>query len=645
MKKILSFLLLGCLLSIGNLWAQDVTVATFENTTKANYFKDYTVGLATVSVSVTSGLSSGNGGIYADISSSSSSINSNYFGVSVSDGYIIEKIAIYATGSGNSRSITAPFIGWEEGWDGTSTSADYGKTLSYTTASANGGKINTAEWYETDFSSWNAKEIRLYKKLSGVTIPEYELPTGGETVRIWGFKIWIASASTDPKITADNTASIVATESGVEATEDIAVTGTYLTGSTLTATLTPAVDGLSVTLGSSTITAGAITTTATLHYTQTENASGSTTLTLSDGTTTKDIIVNYTASVVDWTLQSISEITTWNFSKIARNQSSPLHNNNGIQLTEETTPSISTEIVYANFDGDLWTISNGFNGTTIAFTGEYPTRNNNMCQNGTLHIKTTVAGILTVDFSDTGNSGTAYERYLNINGNNTAYYTMRTGSSNDRKTASDVAVTAGDIYIKGMKADGETNAAICIYSVKFIPVVTLGANGYSTYAADFKYTVSGAEVYKAAYNGSNAVTLTEVVDAVVPANQGIILKGEEGATVTITPSDETASDFSDNDLIGVVAPLAATEGMYVLSTNAGITEFNPCQVGLEIPAHKAYISIPSNAPAVRIIFAENGATGINELEGAEKAVKFIENGKLYIQKDGVVYDATGAKVK
>jgi len=177
--------------------------------------------------------------------------------------------------------------------------------------------------------------------------------------------------------------------------------------------------------------------------------------------------------------------------------------------------------------------------------------------------------------------------------------------------------------------------------------VTLSMNGWASYVrgGSSAYSVSDATVYKAAYNGSDAVVLTEVVDAVVPANQGIILKGEEGATVTITPSDETASDFSDNDLAGVVTPIAATEGMYVLTTNAGVTAFNPCQVGLEIPAHKAYISIPSNAPAVRIIFAENGATGINELEGAEKAVKFIENGKLYIQKDGVVYDATGAKVK
>lgn len=175
--------------------------------------------------------------------------------------------------------------------------------------------------------------------------------------------------------------------------------------------------------------------------------------------------------------------------------------------------------------------------------------------------------------------------------------------------------------------------------------VTLGENGYSTFATDYKYTVEGAEVYKAAYNGSDAVTLTEVVDAVVPANAGIILKGTAGEIVTLTASGSAATELAGNGLVGVVAPLAATEGMYVLSTNAGVTEFNPCQAGVMIPAHKAYISIPSNAPAIRIIFAENGATGINELEGAEKAVKFIENGKLYIQKDGVVYDATGAKVK
>lgn len=447
------------------------------------------------------------------------------------------------------------------------------------------------------------------------------------------FNIFRPAPSTDPKISASD-ASILAIESGIEATKDIVVTGQYLTGSTLTATLNPAVAGLSVTLDENTIVSGSISATATLHYTQTVNVpQGQTTLTFSDGTTSKDIIISYTSHVVASAPEQISVATTWDFSELT----------GVLQFTTNEEKNI--EFSYS----DLLEITcpPTFNAQGLAFKGEYPFRGTDYkcTQNGILHFITTIPGVLTVDFSDTGNSGDSYERYLNINGSNTEYFTKRTGSGNGRLTVS-VAVDAGDIYIKGMKDDGETAAAICVYSLKFTPTaITLGANGYSTYAADFKYTVSGAEVYKAAYNGSNAVVLTEVVDAVVPANQGIILKGTEGATATITLSNDDASDFTGNGLIGVVAPLAASAGMYVLSTNAGITEFNPCEAGLMIPAHKAYISIPSNAPAIRIIFAENGATGINELEGAEKAVKFIENGKLYIQKDGVIYDATGAKVK
>ena len=209
------------------------------------------------------------------------------------------------------------------------------------------------------------------------------------------------------------------------------------------------------------------------------------------------------------------------------------------------------------------------------------------------------------------------------------------------------------ISIKMMDGNAVVFKQIQIGATPELEVVSLplilGANGYSTYAANHKFTVSGATVYKAAYNGSDAVILTEVVDAVVPANEGIILVGEEGAKIFTTESTAEASDFSGNKLVSVVAQVTdIPANSYVLSTNAGVTEFNPCDAELsKIPANKAYIIINGQnpAPSVRIVFAENGATGINELEGAEKAVKFIENGKLYIQKDGVVYDATGAKVK
>jgi hypothetical protein len=67
-------------------------------------------------------------------------------------------------------------------------------------------------------------------------------------------------------------------------------------------------------------------------------------------------------------------------------------------------------------------------------------------------------------------------------------------------------------------------------------------------------------------------------------------------------------------------------------------------------AHKAYLALMENvfdpaflAPA--ILFNENNATNIENVEGQEKAVKFIQNGQIYIQKNGVVYDAMGRVIR
>jgi hypothetical protein len=174
--------------------------------------------------------------------------------------------------------------------------------------------------------------------------------------------------------------------------------------------------------------------------------------------------------------------------------------------------------------------------------------------------------------------------------------------------------------------------------------VTLGANGWSTYSAAFSYAIIGAQAYKAKYQ-NGAIVLTEV--SVVAAGEGIILTGTEGATVNIAPASESADDFTDNELVGVLEPVVAEANYYVLATldNDGITKFHPCP-GVEIPANKAFIIIDdvNNAP-VRIVFAENGATNIEQLDGSEKAVKFFENGNLFFLRNGVVYDATGRVVR
>ena len=200
-------------------------------------------------------------------------------------------------------------------------------------------------------------------------------------------------------------------------------------------------------------------------------------------------------------------------------------------------------------------------------------------------------------------------------------------------------------YIKLLFTKGSNVGVGSIYVIK--PVV-LGANGYSTFSAKFKYTVSGASVYKAALNGEgDAIILTEVANAVVPSEIGIVLKGVEGAFVTIAPANTTASDFGGNQLVGVVRETPVEANWYVLATNLdgdGLTKFHNCQADVMIPANKAYIAIgEATAPgAIRII--EN-ATDINNIEANEEAVKFIENGQLFIKKNGVIYNAVGAVVK
>lgn len=197
-----ALLLLTLTLGFGQMWGTDPDVDfTMSTSTKGDYFKNYTVGTNTVTISTSaSSISSGNGGYYIDLGSNSSVFSTNYLGVKVTGGATISKVEILASGSGNNKSVTAPVVGWEEGWDGSGTTADAGLTLSYTTPGSNGSKFSTAEWREANVASWGATEVRIYKKLSSVTVTGYTLPTTAETVRIWGVRVYL-SEGLDPSAT------------------------------------------------------------------------------------------------------------------------------------------------------------------------------------------------------------------------------------------------------------------------------------------------------------------------------------------------------------------------------------------------------------------------------------------------------------
>lgn len=169
-------------------------------------------------------------------------------------------------------------------------------------------------------------------------------------------------------------------------------------------------------------------------------------------------------------LQAVKDSTTWDFSKITANTENALYNKEGIQLTDESTPSKNDEVIYADYSEDFMTIGEDFNKAAIAFKGEYPIRKNQYCQAGTLHFKAEVAGTIVVKFSDTGSSAsaTAVKRYLVVNDEQTEYWTSR---ENNGETPYDaqlnvvsgkIAVPAGDVTITG-------SSAIVVHYVTFVP--------------------------------------------------------------------------------------------------------------------------------------------------------------------------------
>ncbi len=200
----------------------------------------------------------------------------------------------------------------------------------------------------------------------------------------------------------------------------------------------------------------------------------------------------------------------------------------------------------------------------------------------------------------------------------------------------------------------------------------INATGYATfYDADNAYLMPDGltgHTFSIASHMSEAVYGTESGQiAIIPADEPVVMKAADGITLPHTfeliPAISSAAHAADNDLIGVneATTIADEDGykFFILSMNAA---GEPESVGFyyatatgaggfNMPAHKAYLKIaesdlPSGAPSAFYLFnGENGATWLENLEGVEGTVKFLHEGKIFILREGVIYDATGRKVR
>jgi len=142
---------------------------------------------------------------------------------------------------------------------------------------------------------------------------------------------------------------------------------------------------------------------------------------------------------------------------------------------------------------------------------------------------------------------------------------------------------------------------------------------------------SNVKAYYTQQVEDGTMTLVEITDGIIPANQGVILYNEEGSTsvdLAITTTDETIT----NALSGATArrinfDASSTYGLGKTSTNEVAFMVNTATA---VPANKPYIAKNSQSTsAISLNFGTvDGIDAATTVDHSEKSVKYFDlNGR------------------
>ena len=273
------------------------------------------------------------------------------------------------------------------------------------------------------------------------------------------------------------------------------------------------------------------------------------------------------------------------------------------------------------------------------------------CQVNYLKFNTTVPGTVTVEYANTGNNDPRTIKVNNTKGS-------KSSSANNSYQSETVAVAAGMVTIAGVQVSDDAAKMLRIRKIIFTPteaISTVSGQTFGTYVTahdlDFSSVSSSISAYKIT-GVENGVIQTEALTQVPSGAPILIETASAGATVNVPFAASTPGAITENKL-KVGADGIVSDGdnyRYVLAAQGGVTGFYKLTSATDVPANRAYLELTeleaAAAPSmIRIIDEENSATNVENIESEDKAVKFIENGRILIKKNGIVYDALGRVIR
>ena len=355
------------------------------------------------------------------------------------------------------------------------------------------------------------------------------------------------------------------------------------------------------------------------------NGIGALDVTLSSGSTTVTKVIEGTTATYTFTINSSEShtVTVTGIGGTYTEQGAVVYYTKGDTDVEgANTKSVTANgITFTMVDGSK-TFQYGSGSVTLGETKYVP-------------LKLSTGSAVNVTFPD-GKVATKVIVYgWSQNGNGKLYSMSESnGSSKSVDVSSDVFFatnTAGDIYPSVYEyeldnweslffnAGGSPSQPFVVmdFILEDAPTTVsaeIGSTGwatlYSDKALDFS-TVEGLTAYTATVS-ENTVTLTEVEN--VPANTGVVLKGEATTyNIPIIASSETAQ----GDLQGSASEATTANGtQYVLALNKeSNVQFAPATSGT-IAAGKAYLVVAGGKSRLNVVIAGE-TTGIKAIEAQE----------------------------
>ena len=215
------------------------------------------------------------------------------------------------------------------------------------------------------------------------------------------------------------------------------------------------------------------------------------------------------------------------------------------------------------------------------------------------------------------------------------------------------SANGGTDYRMAYWTGGSDNGSTFTVSQTSLPNITLNTvNGksYASFFVDYPVVVTtdNVKVYTGTIN-NNSLEMTEASDKIIPANVGVVLISETGATTAeISISNENGTLLS-GDLTGTTTGqnIAGSQSNYLVlgrdaSDKTKVGFYRPS--GTQIPANKAYINLGGGSVQGLAFNFDGATTDINSISAAtDKQEIYDLSGRRVMKANKGLYIINGKK--